>query len=631
MLWWTLRQLKADDWKAREAAAQKLGELKDPRYVEDLIGALKDGHANVRRTAEWALVQIGASAVPPLAASLRVRNPELRKAVANTLAQIRDPAVSALGMALNDGDISVRETAGITLARISTGSAIEQLTSALRYGNAEAKEAAAAGLAKLGGKAVAPLVSTLTDAGTRASETAAAALVRIGKPAVPHLIASLQNSSTWEPATEALSRIDPNWVKLESARTAVSAFVAALDDGDRLRRKAAASVLGHIGDVAAVDRLIEVLSDPDEGVKESAATALAELGDPRAIRPMVSMLKNSSAQTRTAIVTAVVKLGDKLVGPLVDALKSSNKPVRESVASMLVRVGNSVVEPLVDVLWKIDPELAKPEEEVASAPKFVAVGQTNGDKAAHGRSAPGSKLGQQRLPEIAGSSPKRNKPGIIKAASSIGPAREPRDIQVLSQALEGADSSVRDSAIKELFRIGTVSDSPLILALKSRNSAVRRAAAHALAESGDVRARETLRADLGSSQLEILAAAESLVRLGDLSVIRPLAKLLGALDDLDCDDDSFVLYKALRALRALQSILGLHSVDVAAEDLDLVMALKTRRAPRFLSVAAATISGKAAPSDDRPPGVLSRLKESAEFKTVMELARSEQSRRKRNP
>lgn len=631
MLWWTLRQLNSDDWQAREAAAQKLGELKDSQYAEALVGALKDGHGNVRRMAEWALVQMGASAVPPLAVALTVRNSEVRKAAASALAQIRDPAVPALGMALNDGDMGVRDAAGITLARIGTDSAIEQLTSALRYGNSGAREAAAAGLARLGAKAVESLVSTLTESGARAGETAIAALVRIGKPAVPQLISSLRNSAGWEAAAEALSRIDPNWVKLDSARSAVSTFITALSDSDRSRRKAAATVLGHIGDISAADRLIEVLSDPDEEVKESAATALGKLGDPRAISPMVSMLKNASAQTRDSIVAAIVKLGGILTGPLVDALKSTNKPVRESAASVLVRIGSSAVEPLVNVLWKIDPDLAKPEEETAPASGFVAVGQTSGNMTARSTSAAGHKGGQQHLPIAASSSPKQNKPGIIRATSSIGTAQEPRDIEVLSQGLEGPDSAVRESAIKELFRIGTVPDSPLVLALKNRNSAIRRAAAHALSETGDIRARETLRADLGSSShLELLAAAESLARLEDLSVVRPLTKLLAALDDLDCESDSLVLYKACRALRALQSILAPHAGDVVSEDLDLILELKTRRAPRFLSAVAAAVSGKAAPTDEKPPGVLSALKESTEFKTVMELARSEQSRRKRN-
>ena len=632
MLWWTLRQLSADDWKTREVAAQKMGELKDSKCVEPLIAALKDGHSSVRQMAEWALVQFGAEAVTSLAVALRNRNVEVRKSAASALAQIREPAVAALGMILNDPDAVVRETAALTLARIGTRGAIEQLTSALRYGDSGAKEAAASGLSRLGAKAVDPLVAALADNRNQGSDTAAAALVRIGKPAVPKLIASLRNSDAWEPASEALSRIDPDWSKSESAKSAVTAFIEALGDSDKRKRKTAAVVLGHIGDIAAIDRLIEVLSDEDAEVRENAATALAELGDPRAVPHLIAALRDTATETRAAAAGALMRLGAELVKPLVDALKTGDKSVRESAASVLVNMGHSVVEPLVEVLWKIDPDLAKSDEAAGPGPRFVAVGQTNGGSPDRGSTDPRQKIAQAGSQSSVVAPRKEVKRGLIKAVGSVGPVQDARDIQVLSHALEAPDPEARESAMKELFTIGTNPGSPLAAALRHKSPSVRRTAAHALAETGDARVREILRTELGSSsQLAVLDAAESLVKFGDLSLIRPLGKMLAALDDADSEGDPAADYKARRALGILQSVFGRRIEDVAVEDLDQIVDLKTRRAPRFLSVVQATVSGKMSSPDDRSAGILTRLKEIPEFKEVMELARHEQNRRKRNP
>ena len=50
--------LKDEEWDVRQAAAEALGEIKDPRAVEPLIAALKDKDSDVRKAAAEALVSL---------------------------------------------------------------------------------------------------------------------------------------------------------------------------------------------------------------------------------------------------------------------------------------------------------------------------------------------------------------------------------------------------------------------------------------------------------------------------------------------------------------------------------------------------------------------------------------------
>jgi HEAT repeat protein len=123
----------------REAAANALGGLRDPRAVAPLIVVLKKGSleagpalaqigepavaplieclqdADIRRTAKDALITIGKPAVEPLIDAFRYARGDAqlatdyaRLAAAGALAEIDDPrAVDTLNAALRDGDLGL--------------------------------------------------------------------------------------------------------------------------------------------------------------------------------------------------------------------------------------------------------------------------------------------------------------------------------------------------------------------------------------------------------------------------------------------------------------------------------------------------------------------------------------------
>ena len=78
------------DSDAREAAADALGEIGDPKAVEPLIAALKDPDDDVREAAAEALGRIGdPRAVDPLNAALNDPDHDVRQEAEKALARLR--------------------------------------------------------------------------------------------------------------------------------------------------------------------------------------------------------------------------------------------------------------------------------------------------------------------------------------------------------------------------------------------------------------------------------------------------------------------------------------------------------------------------------------------------------------
>ena len=78
--------------RERERAAKKLGEIKDARAVEALIGTLNEKYLLFHEAA-WALGQIGdPRAVGPLIAALRDKNNGSRYMAAEALGQLKAPS-----------------------------------------------------------------------------------------------------------------------------------------------------------------------------------------------------------------------------------------------------------------------------------------------------------------------------------------------------------------------------------------------------------------------------------------------------------------------------------------------------------------------------------------------------------
>ena len=568
MLWWTLKELKADDWRARQTAAETLGELREARAIDPLVLTLKDKNPNVRRAAEEALARIGSSAVPPLVTLFKSADADLRQAAVQVLVRMGQVSVPSLGHALHDPDSVVRDTAAKVLSKINGDESLAQLLAALKAGDAGAKDAAAAALVKLGARAVRPLVEILRENKPRVRETVAAALVRLGERAVGPLIAALKERETREAVIETLTKIEPKWATTDAAKSAIPKLIEELQSDDENARRSAANALGQIGEASALEPLLKLLEDPSDALKEVAATNLGRLGDPRALTALVRVLTTSKPKVRAAAAASLTQIGSALAEPLVIALKSRDTPVREAAAGVLVQVGHAVIEPLAQALLLIDPGLAQQATE-SSSPQFVAALSEGSPAASRPEPRP-------LRPREA----KANEPQFSFIGASV-PAKFAQDLVTLARAYCSPDPAARESAVKSLLQ-ATSSEPLLVKALQDENHGVRRAAAHALANQGDGRAREVLRSDLNdSSGLVALDAAESLLKVGEISVVMTLVRVLR-----ECDRSSnsgSASHDAERATRLLYYLLENRVSEIIDEDLSAVTELQSKSEPKFVS------------------------------------------------
>jgi HEAT repeat protein len=99
--------------------------------VDDLVGVLADKDAAKRKSARQALVEIGASAVPPLLKTLDGAEQHVRWEIAKALTRIAEPSTAEpLVEALGDDDSDVRWVVGEALIALGH-CAVQPLLTAL--------------------------------------------------------------------------------------------------------------------------------------------------------------------------------------------------------------------------------------------------------------------------------------------------------------------------------------------------------------------------------------------------------------------------------------------------------------------------------------------------------------------
>jgi len=115
--------LRDQDWFVRAAAANSLGQVKDPRAVKSLINILNDKEWFVRERAAEALSKIGEPAVESLIVALKDRNGLVRERAAEVLGKIGNAkSMRPLLEAFHDEELYVRARAVLAYERVKTRS-----------------------------------------------------------------------------------------------------------------------------------------------------------------------------------------------------------------------------------------------------------------------------------------------------------------------------------------------------------------------------------------------------------------------------------------------------------------------------------------------------------------------------
>jgi HEAT repeat protein len=149
-LWRLSGRLHSPLAETRREAVRGLGDIRDPRVPERLIPLLTDLDTSVRSETRLALRRQGTAALPALLSALDHSDPERGKAAAELLGELRDPqTVGPLLKALKFGAQPLRAPVGRALEAIGKP-AVQSLRAALSDEYPYVRREVAGILARLG-------------------------------------------------------------------------------------------------------------------------------------------------------------------------------------------------------------------------------------------------------------------------------------------------------------------------------------------------------------------------------------------------------------------------------------------------------------------------------------------------
>ncbi len=178
------RLLRDRDADVRVVAARALGRLGGAGAVPFLLASLEKPRPLPLSIVTMALMHVGPAAIDELREGLRSPSPRAREAAAEILGQHGAMgALDELIEALGDRDATVRARAATAVGRIGSPRAVDRLLEILDGDELEVRRAAVTALGAIGSpRAIDALGAQLEEADSTLSLNAAGALGRIGEP-----------------------------------------------------------------------------------------------------------------------------------------------------------------------------------------------------------------------------------------------------------------------------------------------------------------------------------------------------------------------------------------------------------------------------------------------------------------
>ena len=570
------RLLSAEEPAARAAAAGTLGRMRDARAIPALLAALEDNQGEVRTAVAAALAAFGAAVVDALIRVMAGSAPRARSSAAQALGILKDQrGVQPLLMALRDRDAEVRRSAEAALEEVGERGICAALLDDLQgrqgalddLGDARAaqilvrsmdddreyvRRAAAVALRCLGENAVGPLIRVLVAGRKDTAPAAARILGGLGDArAVSPLMGALVHSrpELRHAAAGALRDLgDPS---------AVDALLAALGDGDANVRGAAADAATRFGEDTAVSAVQAAL--------QGSPLPLVDLNDPRTVPALLRALSAGPTEMRAAAATALGHLPDpRALDALLPVALSADAGLRAvAVRALGQRGGTRATDAALEAL-----QAAEHTVRAAGADALARIAAPDADSTR-------SRAGRPKVPQdgslAAALPPTENAPAMGGRAALTAPGEGPqatggRAVVLLLAALSDSHEEVRAAAARALGRLAEVTAlHPLMALLDDLSASVRLAAAQALGCLGGPEAVAPLIPMLGDVDREVRAgAAAALGYLGEgqlaaaiLAALRGDAEAVVALNDARAvaplinalkDDSWYVRWAAARAL-----------------------------------------------------------------------------------
>ena len=279
--------------------------------LEKFLDLLDDKSQSATLCAIGALGKIGSSkAVKPLIGQLGEDSWTIRKAAAEALWEIGQPAVEELIIQLKAANADIQFWSIQILGEIGDKEAVQPLIEKLHDGeqNEEKKISIIKALGEIEDEsAIDTLIEQLGSSSWFVRRAAGEALWQIGSPAIEPLTRSLKSTIVdiryW--CSKVLGEMQ--------AREATPDLIALLKDEEWSIRSGAAYALGEIGDESAAEELMKCLDDPNEIVRKNVVIALGQIGDAKAIHSSTGALEDESEWVRRYAAETLEKLKEKKV------------------------------------------------------------------------------------------------------------------------------------------------------------------------------------------------------------------------------------------------------------------------------------------------------------------------------
>jgi HEAT repeat protein len=501
-----------------------------PSLAERLVSLDNDTRAAAQQEASTLPVNDQKRLAATLEHILGGNDPDQSEHAAEALGQLGPAAYSAMP-ALREGlgnDFPyVRNRCSEALFKMGPAS-VPELIKALKSENLDVRSLASAVLEKLGPAskpAIPALVASLDDPASIIQAAAGRALTRIGGDAVPALEEALGNPHFHNRigAVQTLSNID------QTPPDLADHLVAFLGEGDTQLRMVVIKALAHKGDTS-IPALRKVLSSENPLTSSGAAEVISDIGPKAApaVPELTAALKNPDSRVRRSAARALGNIGfgaGSAVPALEIAAKDPDKDVAVRAAEALTSItvftkeGKRVTMDNAQVLAR----------EAAQSNNQQAVATLKPSKAGAGSRSSG--VGSSRSP-AAGTGTKL--PPKTEAAPSRGPISE---IQWLKRCASN-DSNARLAAAQAFARMGAT-------AIQASERAL---------DDDDWRLRQ--------------CACKTLEQFGSLA-----SPAFDGLDQALHDSSAEVRQSAVQALRAINSITAISSVEAATSDSDVTVRL----------------------------------------------------------
>lgn len=469
--------LASEDPAERRRAASKLLSL-PPKLARELaLGALDDDDDMVRLLAAQAAAALAVPGSSDKAIPwLQERDAAIRIAACNLMEAVpSENALPGLARALGDAKPEVRRAAAGAMGASGSFEAVSPLLGRLDDTSPSVRLEVVRALARLGDKrSVVPLVARLQDQEYEVRRAAARALGRLGdQRATATLLLALQDKQD-AVKVEALDALGQ--LRSPESVNAVAALLSGPERDQGAVAEAATRTLGRIGNQEATQLLVKLLEQegprPLDAPRAVVREALIEAGRP-AVDALAAVLRASpSSRMATAAVLTLGASGNE--ASRADIIRAARRGLADEEASLLALGALGDPRALTYVLEKLDSDDPSVRR-TASAVAVELLEPTKGD----GRAVD---VVEPRITDLTTPVGER-----IALAKVLGATGSPRAEPTLRKLLGHENDALRIAAMEALRvagRAATATGKLLVEALEDDTTAVRLAAARALASVG---------------------------------------------------------------------------------------------------------------------------------------------------